>query len=162
MVRTVCADASRVHTLLRSCTEMKSSGTCFCCSDTYQQANASHCADKGSWVAQVLVESEWPRDRRGDLAPGGEQGAPWFHHPVMSYEGGNLTTVFAPHLVRMAQRWPDAPRLTPLQEEALDMVTALAGSPELRMQARLPGKGGPGFDDEESGARSCTSSLSSC
>ncbi len=88
-------------------------------------------------AGQVLAEADWARDRRGDLAPGGEQGAPWFQIPIVSYAGGNLTTVFAPHLVRMAQRWADAPRLTPEQQEAMDMVTALAGSEELRLQMKL-------------------------
>lgn len=85
----------------------------------------------------MLAEAEWPRDRRGDLAPGAVEGQNWFNHPVFSYADGYLTTVYAPHLIKMSQRWPDAPRLSPLQLEALKMVTALAGSDELCMRMKL-------------------------
>lgn len=65
----------------------------------------------------------WYRDRRGEVPEGKE---PWWRLPVFNYHGGALTTSWQGGYIRSAQRFPELPRFTPLQAEALDVMTALA------------------------------------
>ena len=64
----------------------------------------------------------WYRDRRGEV-PDGKK--PWFELPVFNYYAGYLTTSMQGNYIRTAQRFPELPRFTKLQREALDMMEAL-------------------------------------
>ncbi|MBS0521821.1 MAG: TauD/TfdA family dioxygenase [Proteobacteria bacterium] len=73
-------------------------------------------------------------DRRGEV-PEGQK--PYFEIPVFNWHKGFLSAIYQRQYIDSAQRFPDAPRLTPQQVEALDMFDALANDPKLHMFAEF-------------------------
>jgi hypothetical protein len=73
-------------------------------------------------------------DRRGEVPPGAK---PWFEIPVFNWFAGRLSTIYQRQYIDSAQRFADAPRLTPAQVEALDLFDALANDPALAMTMAL-------------------------
>ncbi len=77
-------------------------------------------------------------DRRGEVPPGQ---LPYFQIPVFNWwpKGGQgrLSVIYQRQYVDSAQRFPDAPRLTPLQLEALDMLDRLSNDPVLNFLMQL-------------------------
>lgn len=69
-------------------------------------------------------------DRRGEV-PAGQK--PWFEIPVFNWYEGRLTAIYQRQYIDSAQRFPEAPRLTPQQVEALDLFDALANDPALNI-----------------------------
>ena len=69
-------------------------------------------------------------DRRGEV-PEGQK--PYFEIPPFNWHKGFLTAIYQRQYIDSAQRFPDAPRLTPAHVEALDMFDALANDPKLNM-----------------------------
>ncbi len=69
-------------------------------------------------------------DRRGEV-PEGQK--PFFEIPVFSWHKGYLTAIYQRQYIDSAQRFADAPRLSPRQVEALDMFDALTNDPRLHM-----------------------------
>ena len=69
-------------------------------------------------------------DRRGEV-PEGQK--PYFEIPLFNWHQGYLTAIYQRQYINSAQRFPDAPRLTPAHVEALDMFDALANDPALNM-----------------------------
>lgn len=67
-------------------------------------------------------------DRRGEIPEGGK---PFFTIPVFTWHQGHLTAIYQRQYIDSAQRFPDAPRLTPAHVEALDLFDALADDPAL-------------------------------
>lgn len=73
-------------------------------------------------------------DRRGEVPEGMK---PYFEIPVFNWHAGRLTTIYQRQYIDSAQRFPDAPRLTPAHVEALDLFDALAEDPALNLAMRL-------------------------
>jgi hypothetical protein len=69
-------------------------------------------------------------DRRGEV-PEGQK--PYFEIPVFNWHQGFLTAIYQRQYIDSAQRFADAPRLTPAQIEALDLFDALANDPRLHL-----------------------------
>jgi hypothetical protein len=69
-------------------------------------------------------------DRRGEVPVGGK---PFFEIPVFNWHARHLTAIYQRQYIDSAQRFPDAPRLTPAHVEALDLFDALADDPALNM-----------------------------
>ena len=69
-------------------------------------------------------------DRRGEV-PEGQK--PYFEIPVFNWHKGYLTAIYQRQYIDSAQRFPDAPRLTARQVEALDLFDALANDPALHL-----------------------------
>jgi hypothetical protein len=69
-------------------------------------------------------------DRRGEV-PEGQK--PYFQIPTFSWHKGFLTAIYQRQYIDSAQRFPDAPRLSPAHVEALDMFDALTNDPRLHM-----------------------------
>ena len=69
-------------------------------------------------------------DRRGEV-PEGQK--PYFEIPVFNWHRGFLTAIYQRQYVDSAQRFADAPRLTPAHVEALDLFDSLANDPALHM-----------------------------
>ena len=69
-------------------------------------------------------------DRRGEV-PQGQR--PYFQIPTFSWHKGFLTAIYQRQYIDSAQRFPDAPRLSPAHVEALDMFDALTNDPRLHM-----------------------------
>jgi hypothetical protein len=73
-------------------------------------------------------------DRRGEVPEGMK---PYFMIPPLSWHEGLLTVHYQRQYIESAQRFPDAPRLTERQREALDLFDALANDPQLSFSMRL-------------------------
>ncbi len=69
-------------------------------------------------------------DRRGEVADGQ---LPYFRIPVFNWHQGFLTAIYQRQYIDSAQRFADAPRLTPAHVEALDLFDSLADDPQLHM-----------------------------
>jgi hypothetical protein len=69
-------------------------------------------------------------DRRGEV-PEGQK--PYFEIPVFNWHKGYLTAIYQRQYIDSAQRFADAPRLSPAQVEALDMFDRLANDPKLNL-----------------------------
>jgi len=66
----------------------------------------------------------------------GEVGAgqkSWFPMPLFQAYGGRMIAFFVMSAIEKAQAFPDVPRLTDLQREALSMVNEIAGEPGVRL-----------------------------
>jgi hypothetical protein len=69
-------------------------------------------------------------DRRGEV-PEGQK--PYFEIPLFNWYQGYLSAIYQRQYIDSAQRFADAPRLTPQHVEALDMFDALTNDPKLNM-----------------------------
>src|SRR5579872_1632344 len=69
-------------------------------------------------------------DRRGEVPEGKK---PYFEIPVFNWYQGYLSAIYQRQYIDSAQRFPDAPRLTPAHIEALNMFDALTNDPALNM-----------------------------
>ncbi len=67
-------------------------------------------------------------DRRGEVPPGAK---PYFEIPVFNWFAGRLSAIYQRQYIDSAQRFADAPRLTPQQIAALDLLDSLADDPAL-------------------------------
>ena len=78
-----------------------------------------------------------PVDRRGEVPEGK---APFYYAPVFNEHGGNISVLYSRLHIGSSQRFPEARRLTSEDIEALDMLAALAGDDELRLDMTfMPG-----------------------
>jgi hypothetical protein len=73
-------------------------------------------------------------DRRGEV-PVGEK--PYFDIPVYNDHAGYLSAIYSGTYIRSGQRFADARRLTPEDQEALEMFDDLANDAELRLDMEL-------------------------
>jgi hypothetical protein len=73
-------------------------------------------------------------DRRGEVAAGQK---PYFAIPVFNWPEGYLSAIDQRQYLDSAQRFADAPRLTPTHVEALDLFDSLANDPRLHMFMEL-------------------------
>src|SRR5262245_36142284 len=69
-------------------------------------------------------------DRRGEV-PVGQK--PYFEIPLFNWHQGYLSAIYQRQYIDSAQRFADAPRLSPAHVEALDMFDALTNDPKLNM-----------------------------
>jgi hypothetical protein len=70
-------------------------------------------------------------DRRGEIPPGMK---PWFALPIFNWHEGALTTIYVRRYIESAQRFPEVPRLTAQQLEALDVFDAILEDPRVHLQ----------------------------
>jgi Taurine catabolism dioxygenase TauD, TfdA family len=81
-------------------------------------------------LARVLFQPI-ETDRRGEV-PAGQR--PYFRIPVFNWHDGLLSTIYHRTYIDSARRFPDVPRLTDEQVEALNLFDALANDPALNFQ----------------------------
>ena len=67
--------------------------------------------------------ADWYNSRQGDEAPGEARAYP---KPIFGFTDGHFTGLFSPAYIRFAQDFPEVPRLTQQQQEALDLYGDLA------------------------------------
>jgi hypothetical protein len=84
-------------------------------------------------LARVMFEP-FHTDHRNEYRPGHK---PYFSIPVLNFHAGELTGIYQRRYIESAQRFPEAPRLTAQQVEALDLFDALLDDPELHLEMRL-------------------------
>ncbi len=77
-----------------------------------------------------LLFEPFATDRRGEVPEGRK---PYFEIPVFNWHRGYLSAIYQRQYLDSAQRFADAPRLTPQRIEALDLFDALANDPGLHM-----------------------------
>ena len=53
--------------------------------------------------------------------------------PIFNFHGGYLSALYKRRHITLAQRFPEVPRLSPLQAEALDMVDAICNDPDTHL-----------------------------
>lgn len=86
----------------------------------------------------ALLFAPLATDRRGEVGPGQE---PFFRIPVFNWwpDGGHgqLSAIYQRQYIDSAQRFAQAPRLTPQVREALDMFDALSNDPALNFLMEL-------------------------
>jgi hypothetical protein len=70
-----------------------------------------------------LLYENYHHSRQGEEAPG--QG-PWYAKPVFGMRDGHFTSQYSRSFVESAQRFADVPRITPEQNEALDLLAQVA------------------------------------
>lgn len=73
-------------------------------------------------------------DRRGEVPEGAD---PFMTIPPLSWYEGHLTVFYQRQYIDSAQRFADAPRLTPDHVAALDMFDALANDPQMHFGMHL-------------------------
>ena len=73
-------------------------------------------------------------DRRGDEVEGQK---PWFSMPVLVPGKSGVHVCHNPRFVRSAQRFPGLPRLTAVQEQAMDLLQSLADDPRFKLETRF-------------------------
>jgi len=93
--------------------------------------NAMH-AQRPDLLARLL--RPMAHDRRGEVPPGE---LPYFMIPVFSWHHGQLTVFHQRQYFESAQRFPDAPRFTAADREALDLLDQLANDPAFHLSMRL-------------------------
>jgi hypothetical protein len=84
-------------------------------------------------LAAVLFEPI-ATDRRGEV-PDGQ--LPWYEIPVLNWFRGALSVMYQRQYIDSAQRFAEAPRLTPAQIDALDLFDRIAEDPLIHAQMRL-------------------------
>jgi hypothetical protein len=79
----------------------------------------------------------FPVDRRGEVPEGK---GPFYEAPVFNGYAGYVSVLYSRLHIGSSQRFPEAPRLTPKDLEALDRLGELAADPELRLDMNfMPG-----------------------
>jgi hypothetical protein len=73
-------------------------------------------------------------DRRGEVPEGSK---PYFNIPVFNYHDGFVSAIYQRQYIESARRFPEAPPLSPLQIEALDLLDQLANDPKLNLMMEL-------------------------
>ena len=86
---------------------------------------AKRCPDLAAVLARPFVI-----DRKEEIPPGKE---PTYEMPIFHHADGHLTTIYARDFIEAAQRFPDAPRLTDEQNEAMLRFESIAASDEMRL-----------------------------
>ena len=79
-------------------------------------------------LLQLLFEP-WFHSRQQEQRPGER---PWHHTPIFAVHESRFTSQYSRSYVESAQRYPEVPRLTATQNEALDLLAELADSLALR------------------------------
>jgi hypothetical protein len=81
-------------------------------------------------LAKVLTQP-FIVDRKGEIPEGK---APTYQIPIFHRHNGQITAIYARDFIAAAQaRFPDLPRLTHAQVEAMDLIDQLAASDEFRL-----------------------------
>ena len=76
-------------------------------------------------------------DRRGERGREDEGDDPYYAIPVLSYHKGLVTARYIRGYIESAQRFPDVPRLTARQIEALDLFDAIANEPGMALSFQM-------------------------
>jgi hypothetical protein len=82
-----------------------------------------------------LLFDAFPTDRRGEVPEGM---LPWFDMPVFHWHAGRLTGIYVRQYIESAQaNFPQAKRLTPAHNEALDLLDAITNDPTVHLSMQF-------------------------
>jgi alpha-ketoglutarate-dependent taurine dioxygenase len=76
-------------------------------------------------------------DRRGERGRDDEGDAPYYAMPVLSYHGGLVSARYIRGYIESAQRFPDVPRLTEKQIEALNIFDRIANEDGMALSFQM-------------------------
>jgi alpha-ketoglutarate-dependent taurine dioxygenase len=76
-------------------------------------------------------------DRRGERGREDESDLPYYAMPVLSYHNGLVSARYIRGYIESAQRFPEVPRLTPKQIEALNLFDAIANEPGMALSFHM-------------------------
>lgn len=76
-------------------------------------------------------------DRRGERGREDEGDDPYYAMPVLSYHNGLVTARYIRGYIESAQRFPDVPRLTEKQIEALNLFDSVANDPAQHLSFQM-------------------------
>jgi hypothetical protein len=76
-------------------------------------------------------------DRRGERGREDEGDAPYYAMPILSYHNGLVTCRYIRGYIESAQRFADAPRLTPAQIAAMDLFDTIANEPGMALSFQM-------------------------
>jgi hypothetical protein len=74
--------------------------------------------------------ADWHHSRQGDEQPGESRAYP---KPIWGIHDGHFSGLFSPNYIRSAQEYPEVPRLTKPQQEALELFRVLSEELALEM-----------------------------
>ena len=83
-------------------------------------------------LAVLLLPIE--TDRRGEVPAGGK---PYFSIPVFNRHEGLISAIYQRQYIESARLFPGVAPLSPIQEEALDLLDELANDPDLNLMMAL-------------------------
>ncbi len=88
---------------------------------------------------ELLAELYQPYyiDRRGERGREDEDDLPFYAMPVLSYHQGLVTARYIRGYIESAQRFPEVPRLTARQIEALDLFDAIANEDGMALSFQM-------------------------
>jgi hypothetical protein len=81
-----------------------------------------------------LLAAPWYVDRKGEVPAGM---LPYYQLAIHHHHDGLLTTIFARDFLDACQRFPEVPRRTPLEAEALDLMLATANRDDVCLSMEL-------------------------
>ena len=84
-------------------------------------------------IAQRLAEP-WYYDRKGEVPPGKQE---YYQLAIQHHHDGMVSTIFARDFIDSCMRFPEIPRQTPLEVEALDMALEVAGRDDVCLHMEL-------------------------
>ncbi len=73
-------------------------------------------------------------DRRGELEE--EGGKPYYTMPIFNYHDSVVSSRYLRYYIDSAQRFPEVPRMTDQQIEALDLLEEVAGRPDMYLEVQ--------------------------
>lgn len=76
-------------------------------------------------------------DRRGERGREDEGDLPYYAMPVLSYHNGLVSARYIRGYIESAQRFPEVPRLTAKQKEALDVFDSIANEPGMSLSFQM-------------------------
>lgn len=76
-------------------------------------------------------------DRRGELGRDDEGNDPYYSMPILSYHKGLVTARYIRGYIQSAQRFPEVPRLTARQIEAMDLFDAIANEEGMALSFQM-------------------------
>jgi hypothetical protein len=78
-----------------------------------------------------VLYADYYHSRQGEEAPGE---GPWFAKPIFGFCDGRFSSQYSRSFVESAQRFPEVPRLSSAQLEAIDLLAALADEFRIEME----------------------------
>ncbi len=84
-------------------------------------------------LLRVLYEPFWI-SRQNEIPSGAK---PYYQSPAFNWHDGRLTTFLLPAFVKNAESFPELPRLTPAQKEALALVDEIGNDPAFHLSMTL-------------------------